>query len=82
MERIGKLYFKDKKEAESTLLKLREILKVYSTVSVSDLYGLLKMEGGPESAHMGWTDLSKAQVVKGVDGNWKLKLPTPKKLYF
>ena len=82
MERIGKLYFKDKKEAENTLLKLREILKVYSTVRVSDLYGLLKMEGGQESAHMGWTDLSKAQVVKGVDGNWKLKLPTPKKLYF
>ena len=63
-------------DAEEVLDSMNEMLDLYDIVSVADLYDLVGIEGQHTDNNYGWTDLSRATVVRTSDG-YLLKLPKP-----
>lgn len=61
-------------EAEAVLTRMDELIEVYGTVSVNDLYDLVGITGTFTDCKYGWTDLRSASVVRTRDG-YMLKLP-------
>ena len=66
-------------KAEEVREALREIIATYSskTATVADYYQLVGIEPSKTDFSWGWTDLSKAQIVRCKDG-WVIEFPRPK----
>lgn len=63
-----------REEAEEVLARMEELLADYKMVSVADFYDLVGITGKTTDNHYGWTDLTKADVVRDRDG-YLIKLP-------
>lgn len=61
-------------DAEAVLNQLKDILKAYGAVTVSDLYDSVGMSHSFTDVKYGWTDLRNADVARDSDG-WYVKLP-------
>lgn len=66
----------DRTEALEVLSKLDELISVYGTASVADLYELVGISGKYTDNKYGWTNLASADVVRVREG-YLLKLPRP-----
>ena len=64
----------NKGEAVMVLERMEEVLSMYGTVSVSDLYELVGISGSYTDNNYGWADLHSASVVRVRDG-YKLRMP-------
>ena len=61
-------------EAEDVLDRLGELIDIYGTASIADLYDLVNISGQYTDTNYGWTDLRNATHVRVRDG-YLLKLP-------
>ena len=66
-------------EALDVLTRLEEIIDMYETASVADLYDLVGMSGQHTDCKYGWTDVRSADTVRVRDG-YLLKMPRAKPL--
>ena len=69
-----------REEAEEVLENLRNILTDYGSVTVADYKELIGITSTFTENKLGWTDLSKAEIIWSFDG-WTVALPTPKISY-
>lgn len=63
-----------REEAEEVLNRMDELLVHYKMVSVADFYDLVGITGKTTDNRYGWTDLTKADVIRDRDG-YLIKLP-------
>ena len=61
-------------EAEEVLTRLDELIDMYGTASVADLYDLVGVSCNYTDNKYCWSNLSRAEVMRVRDG-YKLKLP-------
>ena len=72
------LYFDNKDDAMNVLTSMDEIVDQYGVVTVADLFDLAGVTGnGYTDQNYGWTSTNSAEVVRGRDGNFYLKLQRP-----
>lgn len=70
------LIFETRSEAERVLDAMNELIELYCTVRVADMYDLVG-ETSPYTANdYGWKNLNTASVVRVCNG-YKLRLPSP-----
>ena len=69
------LIFESRGEAEATLSKMDEVIDVYGTVSVADLYDMCDLTAPYTSNRYGWSNIQTAEVARLRDGGYVLKLP-------
>ena len=72
------IYFDDRRDAEAVLMQMDECIDRYGRVSVMDLYDLVGITGEYTDAKFGWTNLHSAEVVRDMNGRYKIKLSRPK----
>lgn len=65
---------RDRRDAEIVLMRMREAIAEYGSVSVADMYDLLGETCNYTDNKYGWTNLSNAEPVRVRDG-YLLKLP-------
>ena len=77
---VGSLYFDDRGDAETVLLKLKETLQTYTVARVADLYELSNMKVTYTDYEYGWRNLDSAYVgrVSGGVGDGKYVISLPK----
>lgn len=63
-----------REEAEEVLARMEELLADYKMVSVADFYDLVGITGKTTDNRYGWTDLTKADIIRDRDG-YLIKLP-------
>ena len=69
------LIFDDRAEAEDVLYMMKELIEVYGTVSIADLYDLVGITSkNYTDNNYGWFDLHRADI-RSINGGWLLKLP-------
>lgn len=78
-QRVRDTIFTSRVDAETVLEHMREILKEYGCVSISDLYDLIGLGGSFGDRKYGWFDLEGSNVVRVRDG-YKLVLPVEQQL--
>jgi hypothetical protein len=61
-------------EAEEVLTNMEEIISMYGTASLADLYDLVGVTGDYTSNKYGWTDIRGASIIRVRDG-YMIKLP-------
>ena len=69
------LIFESRGEAEAALSKMDEVIDVYGTVSVADLYDMCDLTAPYTSNRYGWSNIQTAEVARLRDGGYVLKLP-------
>lgn len=69
------LIFESRGEAEAALSKMDEVIDVYGTVSVADLYDMCELTAPYTSNRYGWSNIQTAEVARLRDGGYVLKLP-------
>ena len=69
------LIFESRGEAEAALSKMDEVIDVYGTVSVADLYDMCELTAPYTSNKYGWSNIQTAEVARLRDGGYVLKLP-------
>ena len=69
------LIFESRGEAEAALSKMDEVIDVYGTVSVADLYDMCDLTAPYTSNRYGWSSIQTAEVARLRDGGYVLKLP-------
>ena len=72
---VGTLYFDDRGDAETVLLRLKENLATYKTVSVADLYEISGAKFDFIDYDYGWRNLDTAYVGRTNDGKYVIELP-------
>lgn len=68
------IILKTRGEAEEVLTKMDELIDMYGTVAVADLYDLVGISGNYTDNKYGWTNIRNAEPVRVRDG-YMLKLP-------
>lgn len=61
-------------EAEGILTSMDDLIEIYGTVSVADLYDLAGVSANHTDNKYGWTDIRNASVIRTRDG-YMIKLP-------
>ena len=69
------LIFESRGEAEAALSKMDEVIDVYGTVSVADLYDMCELTAPYTSNKYGWSNIQTAEVARLRDRGYVLKLP-------
>ena len=69
------MIFESRGEAEAALSKMDEVIDVYGTVSVADLYDMCDLTAPYTSNRYGWSNIQTAEVARLRDGGYVLKLP-------
>ena len=69
------LVFESRGEAEAALSKMDEVIDVYGTVSIADLYDMCDLTAPYTSNRYGWSNIQTAEVARLRDGGYVLKLP-------
>ena len=72
---VGTLYFEDRGDAETILLRMRENLSKYGVVTVADLYDLAGEKFSFTDYNYGWKNLETAYVGRTNDGNYVIEFP-------
>jgi len=72
---VGTLYFDNRGDAETILLKLKENLETYKVATVADLYELSNQKFNYTDYKYGWRSLSTASVCRTNDGQYVIDLP-------
>lgn len=67
--------FDYKSDAEIVLDQLNEAITEYKLVTVNDLYDACRLQAPYTADKFGWTNLSRARVVRTGDGGYVLDLP-------
>ena len=68
--------FDYKQDALAALEEMENVLDEYPSVSIADLYDILDMSNDNyQTNKFGWTDISRAEVIRARGGGYKLKLP-------
>ena len=62
-------------EAEDVLDRMYELIDTYKLVTVADFYDLIGVTGQYTDNSYGWTSLRNADIVRGRDGMYYIKLP-------
>lgn len=62
-------------EAEEVVSRMIELIDTYGEVSVADLYDLVGVTGEYTDNRYGWTNLSRAQVIRTRDNRYLIDLP-------
>ncbi len=78
--RIEQIILSSRDEAEDTLAEMFNTLERYGSVSVSELYEMVGIEGTHVDDAWGWTDLYDAGVRRLNRDQWLIKLPDPEPL--
>lgn len=73
------VFVETKAEAEDILETLDEILDVYGTVSINDLYDVADLTGISTGDNYGWDNLRNARILRAGNG-WIIKMPRLKPL--
>lgn len=68
------VYLESRGEAEEVLTRMDELIELYGTVSIADLYDLVGITGQYTDNKYGWRNLRNAEAVRTRDG-YLLKLP-------
>jgi hypothetical protein len=68
------IILESRSEAEDVIARLDELIDVYGTASIADLYDLVGISGQYTDNDYGWTDLRAASHIRVRDG-YLLKLP-------
>jgi len=74
---FGELVLQSRAEADDVLSNLFDIINMYETVTVADLYALCGIEPTHVDYKWGWTSLEGAQVGRPRGGGYRLDLPRP-----
>lgn len=69
------ILFNNRGDAEMVLSQLDEALERYDYVTFADLYDAAGLSAPYTSHKYGWTNLRSAEVVRGRDGYYMIKLP-------
>lgn len=72
---VGTLFFEDRGDAETVLLRLKENLATYKVVSVADLYEISGEKFSFTDYKYGWRNLDSAYVGRTNDGKYVIELP-------
>lgn len=75
---VNDITFEERGDAEEILLKLKEILSVYSVVTVGDFYDIVNnpsLKSNFTDYDYGWRDISTARVVRNLRGDYSIELP-------
>lgn len=72
---VGTLYFDERGDAESVLIRMKESLATYKSVSVADLYELSGVKFSYVDYDYGWRNLDNAYVGRTTDGKYVIELP-------
>lgn len=71
---VSEIMFNDRGEAEETLLRMRESISRYGTVTVADFYDLVSIKSNYTDVKYGWRDLRDAEVQRSGNGYY-IKFP-------
>ena len=71
----GNISLPTRGEAEAVVAEMINVIEQYGFVTVADLYDICDITHPYTAAKYGWTSLSTAEVVRGRDGGYYLKLP-------
>ena len=67
--------FENRGDAEFLLDQMGHVLGRFNYVTVADMYDIARLPAPPYTAtKFGWTNLRDAQVVRGMDGRYRVKL--------
>lgn len=82
MHDFGEIVLSTRREADTALMGLDQLIERYQMASVADLYDMLDIERNYTDAKWGWYDLSDARIkhISGRDGGYLLELPRPEPL--
>lgn len=69
------LIFESRGEAEAILSRMDEVIDVYGSVTVADLYDMCELTAPYTSNKYGWSNIQTAEVARLRDGGYVLKLP-------
>lgn len=69
------LIFESRGEAEAILSRMDEVIDVYGSVTVADLYDMCELTAPYTSNRYGWSNIQTAEVARLRDGGYVLKLP-------
>lgn len=64
-----------RRDAESVLARLEEIVEDYGKVSVADLYELAGIDGYYTDNNYGWTSVRNVDIIRVYGGGYMLKMP-------
>lgn len=62
-------------EAEDVLSRMDELMDTYGLVRVADLYDLVGITGNYTDNKYGWTNITRAEIVRTRDGGYMIKMP-------
>lgn len=71
---VNDIVISDRGEAEEVLLRMKESINSYGTVSVGDFYELVGQRGNFTDQKWGWLDLRSADIIR-VDGGYCIRFP-------
>lgn len=71
------IIFSSRGDAEAVLDELDELISQYGAASIMDLYSAADLECDYTYNKYGWTNIRNAQVIRGRDGGYMIKLPKP-----
>ena len=78
-QRVGPRYdditLESRAEAEEVLARMDELISMYGSASVADLYDLIGVTSNYTDNNYGWTNLAKAGTERTYGGGYRLKLP-------
>jgi len=67
--------FETRRDAETVLIRMKEILREYGIVRVLDLYDLADISAPYTSSNYGWSSLTNATITRLRDGSYYIDLP-------
>lgn len=67
--------FETRGDAEAVLMQLEELISMYGTARVADLYEMAGVTGTYTDNDYGWTDLRMAEVTRTRNGEYVIRLP-------
>ena len=72
--------FDSRGDAEAVLMRLRQRIYVYGSVSIAYLYSLVRWSSDWTANQYGWINLDQANILRTTAGTFLLKLPRPVEL--
>ena len=67
--------FETRRDAETVLIRMKEIIREYGIVRILDLYDLADLTPPYTAGNYGWTSLTNATITRLRDGSYYIDLP-------
>lgn len=65
---------KTREEAEKVLYKMEELIEIYGSATLADLYDLVGINSSYKDTQYGWTNLRNANIIK-LDNGYTFRMP-------